>query len=324
MPVGLVVGSAMAPERLGRAARAAEDAGFDEVWVSEDFFFSGGIAGAALALGATRDIRIGLGVVSAMVRHPAQLAMELSTLARAYPGRLMPGIGLGVPAWMDQMGLLPASPVGAIRECVTMVRALLDGQEVSCDGRVYSVRDARLTHVPAERLPILLGVVGPRLLRLSGELADGSVLSVVAGEDYIRFARRAIDEGRTAAGRTHPHRLTTFAIYSVARDRQVARRAAREALAFYTAAGGRNALTDAADISARLEQLLADGPEALRERMPEEWVERLTVSGDPEDVAAQLGRLRVAGADAVALFPVPATDVDELVDLTAAEVFPRL
>jgi len=81
------------------------------------------VACAGLALAATREIRVGLGVVSACVRHPPQLAMELATLARAYPERFMPGIGLSVPAWMEQMGLNPASPMTAIRECVTINRA---------------------------------------------------------------------------------------------------------------------------------------------------------------------------------------------------------
>jgi alkanesulfonate monooxygenase SsuD/methylene tetrahydromethanopterin reductase-like flavin-dependent oxidoreductase (luciferase family) len=313
----------MAPERLGAAARVAEDAGFDEVWVSEDFFFSGGIAGAALALGATQRVQVGLGVVSAMVRHPAQLAMELATLARAHPGRLVPGIGLGVPAWMDQMRLMPASPVGAIRECVTMVRALLDGEQVTSEGRTYSLREGRLTHAPAERLPIVLGVVGPRLLRLSGELADGSVLSVLAGEEYLRFARTQIDTGRTAAGRSDPHRITAFAIYSVSEDGNEARRAARDALAFYAAAGGPNALTDAAGISGELRALLDSGAD-LRDALPEHWVERLTVSGDPDEVAAQVRRYHAAGADSVALFPVPADRAPELLRITASEVLPRL
>jgi alkanesulfonate monooxygenase SsuD/methylene tetrahydromethanopterin reductase-like flavin-dependent oxidoreductase (luciferase family) len=323
MPVGLVIGSGMPPEHLGSVASQAEQAGFDEVWVSEDFFFSGGIAGAAIALAATHHIRVGLGVVSAMVRHPAQLAMELATLARVYPGRLMPGIGLGVPAWMDQMGLMPASPVSAVRECVTMVRALLEGETVTCDGQVYSLRDGALTHAPAERLPIVLGVVGPRLLRLSGALADGSVLSVLAGEEYLRFARAEIDAGRAAAQRTDDHRITAFAIYSTSHDRAEARQAARDALAFYASAGGPNALTDAAGISDQLREWLAAGVD-LRDAMPEEWVDRLTIAGDPAEVAERVRALGRAGADAVALFPVPADRAQDLLQLSAREVLPRL
>ena len=324
VPIGLVVGSGLAPEQLGSAARAAEDAGFDELWVSEDFFFNGGIASAAIALAATHHIPVGLGVVSALVRHPALLAMELATLSRAHPGRLMPGIGVGVPSWMDQMQLMPPSPLNAIRECVTIVRGLLNGEQMDLDGRTVYLRGARLTHGPREPVQITLGVIGPRMLRLSGGIADGSILSVLAGNEYIRFAREAIDAGREDAGRTSPHRITVIAIYSVDADANVAREAARDALAFYAAAGGINALTDAAGITDELSELLPGGPDAIRDAMPHDWVDRLTVSGTPVDVVRRLRELRRVGADGIALFPVPATRVDQLVATTASEVLPQL
>ena len=115
-PVGLVLGSALAPETLPGLSRLAEQLGYGELWFAEDYFFTGGISGAAAALAATERIPIGLGVVSAMVRHPALLAMEIATLDRMFPGRLRPGIGTGVPAWMRQMGVKPRSPLSALRE----------------------------------------------------------------------------------------------------------------------------------------------------------------------------------------------------------------
>jgi len=323
-PLGLVVGSGLAPERLGPAAREAEDLGFDEVWVSEDFFFSGGVAGAAIALAATRRVRVGLGVVSALVRHPALLAMELATLARAHPGRLVPGIGLGVPAWMDQMGLGHASPLSVVRECVAIVRSLLDGDIVSHDGRTASLHDAHLVHPPSERLPLHLGVIGPRMLGLAGEIADGSVLSVLGGEAYLRFARERVDAGRAMAGRSDPHPLTLLVLYAVSTDSVEARRAARGSLAFYAAAGGTNALTDTAGISDELRALAGGGVDAVRDGMPETWVTDLTVSGAPDEVAERLDRLKAAGADAIALVPVPPERVHETLALTAMEVLPRL
>ena len=89
--LGLVIGSAIAPEHVPSSAATAEQCGFDEVWLAEDFFFTGGISGATLALGATSRITVGLGVVSAMVRHPALLAMELSTVTSVHPDRLIAG-----------------------------------------------------------------------------------------------------------------------------------------------------------------------------------------------------------------------------------------
>ena len=107
--VGLVLGTAIPPEGVREAAAASERIGFDELWLVEDYFFTGAISAATAALSATERLPVGIGIVSAMVRHPAVLAMEIATIARMYPGHFRPGIGLGVPTWLDQMGRNPIS-----------------------------------------------------------------------------------------------------------------------------------------------------------------------------------------------------------------------
>lgn len=322
--LGLVLGSTVGPSELAEAATTAEHAGFDELWLSEDFFFSGGIAGAEIALDATESIDVGLGVLSALVRHPALLAMELATVAGAHPGRFLPGIGLGVPGWMRQMGLMPASPLTAMRECVSTVRRLLDGETVDLEGTVFAANDVSLVYPPREHVPLRLGVSGPRMLSLSGELADGSVLSVAAGADYVRWARQRIDEGRRRAGRDDDHHVTVFAVYAVDADGDRARAAARSTLAFYKAAGGRNALTDVAGISEALVDMLErGGATAVEAEMPDAWVEDLAVAGTPSEVTAKIDALFDAGADSVSLVPAQPERLGATIALTADQVLGR-
>ena len=323
--IGLVLGSAIAPSDVASAARTAERGGFDEIWLAEDFFFTGGISGASLVLSSTERAMVGLGVVSAMVRHPALLAMEISTISAGYPGRLMAGIGLGVPGWIRQMGLHPRSPLTAMRECVTSVRRLLAGETLDAQGDVFDFHDVRLTYpetgVPT---PIHMGVTGPKMLALSGEISDGTVLSVAAGHDYVRWARERIDEGRRLGGRSGPHRITVFALYSVADDPGEARRAVRGPLAFYKSLGA-NALTDVYGISDQLRGLIdRGGYQSVRDRMPDQWIEDLTIAGSPEEVAAKIEGFYEIGADCVALFPMPSDQVDRMVELTAEQVLPLL
>jgi 5,10-methylenetetrahydromethanopterin reductase len=85
-------------------ARRTEALGFDELWVIEDCFLSGGLVMAATALAATRRVRVGLGLMPVPLRNPALAAMEIGTLARLHPGRFTPAFGHGVREWMEQSG----------------------------------------------------------------------------------------------------------------------------------------------------------------------------------------------------------------------------
>lgn len=320
-PVGVVLGSHMPPEQIVRMARLAEEDGFGELWFSEDCFFAGAFAGIAAALAATRHLPVGLGVASAVTRHPALLAMECATLSRLHPGRFRPGIGLGVPFWLQQMGLLPRSPIGAVRECATSLRRLLAGDELTAEG-LFAFDAVALTHVPEEDLPIYLGMVGPRGLELAGEIADGTVLSVLAGIDYVRWARERIAAGAARVGRPGPHRVVTYVLYSVDRDRRVAREAVRDATAFYLSAMPDNALSEVYGIQARLQELIAAG--ALERELPEAWLDDLVVAGDPEEAAAKIRVLLEAGSDSVCLWLFPLDRSEAILELTAREVLPRL
>lgn len=325
-PVGLVLGSELPPEELAPAARRAEEQGFAELWLSEDFFLTGGIAGAATALGVTSSIPVGLGVVSAVTRHPALLAMEIATLARAHPGRVRPAVGLGVPGWLDQMGLRPRSPLTAVRDCVTSLRALLAGEQLDEDTESFAFDGVRLTYPVEGGLPVATGVVGPKMLQLSGEIADGTLLSVLVGTDYVRWARERIAEGAERAGRdASEHRVTAFAIYSVDEDAEVAKQAVRSTAGFYLGAGGVNAITEQAGVSEELQALIDEGgPEAVVDGLDQHWFDELTIAGNPDDCAQGIRRLLDAGADAVALFPVPSSTIAAQTDLTARYVLPAL
>ena len=322
--VGFVLGSAVPPEGLVSGAQTAEAGGFDELWLAEDYFFTGGISAASLVLAATSNLTVGLGIVSAVARHPAVLAMEVATMSRVHPGRLIAGLGLGVPAWIRQMGLYPPSALAAMRESVTAVRRLLAGDELTEEGRVFSFDRVKLTYPEQTSTPLHMGVSGPKMLHLSGEIADGTIMSVASSHEYVRFARERIDAGRAAAGRTDDHRLTVFALYSTDSDGDAAREAVKAPLAFYKS-NGPNTLTDVHGSSDVLADMIARGGyETILAEMPDSWIDELTIAGTPEECAAKIRAYHEVGADSVALFPMPTNRVEDLMRITAAEVLPLL
>jgi 5,10-methylenetetrahydromethanopterin reductase len=328
-PVGVVLGSETRPHAIPELARMAEELGFVELWAPEDCFFNGGIATAATALAATTRIRVGLGVLSGLARHPAILGMELATLGDLYPGRVQPGIGLGAPAWVAQMGLTPRSQLTAMRETVSTLRRLLDGDEVSFAGDVHSLKRVRLTHLPQQRTEIYMGVMGPRMLRLSGELADGTIVSVMSTPQYVRWLREQVATGQATAGRENdPHRVTTFTLFRVDTDARAAKQQVRNVLAFYLYVAPESALTDVYGIRDELLDMHrrgGDDPLGLITReLPDQWLEDLTVAGDPDECAYKVKRLIDAGSDVVCLWPSPADGTRDVLELTASEVLPRL
>lgn len=325
--LGVLLISTTAPERLPLLARLAETLGFDEVWLAEDYFFYGGFAGVSGALAGTERIRVGLGVASCMARHPAVTAMEIASVDRAFPGRFLPGIGHGVPAWVKQMGLFPRSPMRALEEAFTGIRTLLTGAEAySADGEYFTFRDVSLPHRPATSLSLYLGVIGEKGCEMAGRLADGNVLSVLAPTDYVSWARSLAQQGMRTAGRDGHFELPAYVLAAVDRDRARARAAVRQALAFYLDAVGPTPLTGAIGINDTLKELLAEGGgvKAVLDGMPDEWVDALAIAGTPDEVAVRIEQYWAAGADSVILSPQPAETTEEQLRLLAAEVLPRL
>jgi alkanesulfonate monooxygenase SsuD/methylene tetrahydromethanopterin reductase-like flavin-dependent oxidoreductase (luciferase family) len=319
-PVGLVLGSLLPPEELRDAARAGEALGFGQLWMAEDCFFAGAISGAAVVLGATERIPVGLGIVNAMVRHPALLAMELATLGRTHPDRLVPAIGLGLPDWLRQLGVHPRSPLAAMRECVSSVRRLLAGEEVDAVGASFRFDHVQLSFPVA--MPLHMGIMGPRMLELSGEISDGTVLSVLASPRYVEWAREHIAAGAARGGRSEPHRVSTFTLFAVDADGERAREQLRPFLAFFLETVSRSTLVTALGIADELRDLIAAGPGVLAREMPEIWIEDLAVAGDPDECAGKIRRLLEAGSDTVELFPAPPERAGEFIALAAEQVLP--
>lgn len=255
------------PAGLPRFAREVEAVGVDDLWVVEDLGWNAGISAAAVALGATERLRVGIGITPAPLRSPALLAMELATLERVFPGRLVAGIGHGVPEWMAAVGVAARSPLALLEETVTSVRALLRGERVETEGREVRLDGVQLVHPPAGPPPVIAGVVRPRSLELSGRVADGTLLAEGHGPRELESALALIRKG----GATAEHSLTVYALCCVGDD---------------------------ADEVARTLRPLVEGQGAWLGRPPEEV---FTVSGTAAEAADHVRALAAADADTVVL-----------------------
>ncbi len=175
--LGLAFVPTLPPERLRALAVQTESVGLDELWVWEDCFKQSGIASTAAALAWTSELRVGIGLLPAPLRTVALTAMELATLERMFPGRLVAGVGHGVQDWMGQAGVRVGSPMTLLREYTAALRSLLSGKEVTVQGRYVQLDRVALSWPPSPPPPLMLGGSGPRSLELTAELGDGTLLA---------------------------------------------------------------------------------------------------------------------------------------------------
>jgi alkanesulfonate monooxygenase SsuD/methylene tetrahydromethanopterin reductase-like flavin-dependent oxidoreductase (luciferase family) len=187
------------PERIGEVAAAAEEAGLAQLWLWEDCFKESGIATATAMLAATRELSVGIGLLPVPLRNVALTAMEIATLARLFPGRLVPGIGHGVAEWMAQVGARAGSPLTLLREYATALRALLHGETVTAQGRYVSLDGVKLDWPPGAVPPLLVGGIKPRTVTLAGQVGDGLILPGGQSPDDLRAAIGHFRSGRAAS-----------------------------------------------------------------------------------------------------------------------------
>jgi 5,10-methylenetetrahydromethanopterin reductase len=298
--VGVMIPRDVPPSGVRPFAQMVERLGYDELWVVEDCFWTSGIANAGLALAATERVRVGIGIMPAVLRNPALAAMELATLAGAYPGRLIAGFGHGVADWMRQVGAYPPSPLEALEATMRDVKALLAGETVNSD----RLTDVKLVFPPTEPPPVLAGSVGPKGLALAGRVGDGAILSEGSSPAFVVKARELV----TSPAATTPT-VVAYAHLRVDEDPARARAALKpDIAAWLNRRRGRPqfaAMSFAADVP---EDVAAD-------QVDDAWVAEITVSGTPDDCRAAIDRLGDAGADTVVLVP-PLDDTEEQLALS--------
>ena len=176
-----------------------EDLGYDNVWIgdSQNIWRESSVVTGAAAVGTSRII-FGTGVTNAVTRHRSLLASTWATLAEMTGGRAVLGIGTGDSS-LRTMGLKPLK-LAELEQAVDELRALFRGEEVA---EATSGAGYRLNYLtgPVE-VPIYIAASAPRILQLSGRIADGVIVLVGTSPHFIEAALERIETGAKQSGRT--------------------------------------------------------------------------------------------------------------------------
>lgn len=179
-------------------ARIAEEGGASTLWIACHLFLRDPVTTAALALGATRRIKIALMAMSPYSVHPVYIAMAAATLAEMHPGRVILCLGSGAPADLEAAGIEAPRPLVTIGEAVKICRSLFAGEMAGFDGKIFRVSGRRLANAPCA-IPIVVAASRPNMLRLAGRETDGVLISAATSPPFVKACLDQAAAG--AAGR---------------------------------------------------------------------------------------------------------------------------
>jgi F420-dependent oxidoreductase-like protein len=216
-------------------ARAACKAGVEQLWLGQQFDYDA-ITLAALLGAANPGVGVGTSVVPINPRHPLLVAAAAQTAQAATHGNFSLGLGLGVP-FIEQLvfGLSEGKTVQRLREYLTVLRAVRDDRTVDFHGSQITAVDPSALPVAlagAAPFPIYVAAMGPRALRVTGELADGTLPANAGPRTIEGFIAPTLADAAADAGRPPPRVIAVVSV-AVTDDVDAARTAAKESLALY-------------------------------------------------------------------------------------------
>ncbi len=295
----------LSPQDYQELGKLAEDLGYETVWVPE----GGGrdsLTSLACIAAKTGRVRLGTGILPIYARTAANTAMGAAGMAAVSGDRFILGLGVGHrPTVEGRDGVPFRQPMARLRETISIVRGLLAGDTVAVAGRHFNVASASLGGAaPRERVPIYIAALGPQMLELAGEMADGVLMNWTA-ESFIDQAVRHVERGAKKAGRD-PSEIDIAGYVRVApgsdeegSDEEAVRASLRGQVAryasnafyrsFFAETGFGDEMAEAADALAAND--LARASQAITREMQDQ----VAVVGSPEECRAALERRRLAG-----------------------------
>jgi 5,10-methylenetetrahydromethanopterin reductase len=262
-------------------------------------------------------------------RTPLITAMSSAGLAAVSDGRFILGLGVGNrPATEDGHGVAFSQPMEHLSDLIHIVRGLLQGEEVSHDGKAITVSKASLGHAaPTGKVPIYIAALGPRMLRLAGAIADGVLLSWTA-TSYLEQAIQLVRDGAVKAGRDPSEvEISGYLRVAMTGDLDAGRASLKKEIARY--AGGshyrsyfRNTGFDAEMAGTQTARGHSDNP-AMAAAIGENMQAELGVVGPAEVCWTRIEELRGMGLTKPVIAPLTVGEIKSSYERTIKALAPQ-
>lgn len=312
-PVGFTFASlqGLGPALAVVTAERAEALGYRSFWTAEA---TGPEAFSVLATAraAAPSLDLGTGVLALQLRTPMLVAMAGATLQALAPDRdIILGIGISSPVVTERWHAAPYGerPLARVREYVTLVQQCLSSERVDFAGDFYQVKGFRLGVRLGERRPkVVVGALGPKMLALAGEIADGALLNYLPAS-HVAWSVEQVRAGEAVAGRPAGSATVYAYVHAGVCERADGIDLARRDLFSYAVVDAyarsfeqAGFADEVAEIRARHAERDRDGAvAAVSDRM----VDAIDVMGDAAHVHATMAAYAAAGVDHPVLMPLP-------------------
>lgn len=207
MRIGVMLGASGGDDSIDavvRTAQQVEQAGLDNLWMANIFSFDA-ISTLSIVGREVPRLRLGTAVTPTFPRHPTAIAQQALTAAAATGNRFVLGIGLSHKIVIENMlGLSYDAPARHMREYLDVLMPLLRGETLNYQGELYRVGGLTLTVPGAESVPTVVAALGPLMLRVAGELADGTNTWMVGPKTMETHIVARLAKAAEAAGRPAP------------------------------------------------------------------------------------------------------------------------
>jgi alkanesulfonate monooxygenase SsuD/methylene tetrahydromethanopterin reductase-like flavin-dependent oxidoreductase (luciferase family) len=295
--------------------QAADQAGFDGVWMAEHVGYHDAVVSSTVYLQATQRLEIGLVGLTAASRHPVLMAMEVASLCELGPGRIRIQVGTGDPALIARINDAPLKhALQNVTALVDSLRSLFAGEVVNEHAPLFKINSAQLAPTtPPPAIDIM--AIRPRMMALSARIGDGVSLGTCSSRSYMAESVQLITQELATHGRERSaFRVTAFSFVAIAPTLEEAR--ARLAPLFVAAwstfpqaawdvLGGGVTVPDGATVVAALAE---GGMEAALQLFTPEIIDALAFVSTPEELSTKLEAYIQTGIDElVCLFPLSDT-----------------
>ncbi len=266
MRIGLTGGGATV-DNVIRQAKQAEADGFTSLWYAS-LVTGDPLVAIAIAGRETSRIELGTAVVQTYPCHPLLQANRAASVVDAM-GR--PGFTLGIgpshePLIRGVFGLSYDHPGRSTEEYIRILTAVVRGETVDFDGEDWSAHTAGRATAPVHPVPVLVSALGSRLLRVAGELADGTVLWMAPAKAIESHVAPKIRAAAAAAGRPAP-RIVAGLPVAVHDDEAEARAAATASSAMYAGMANYQRILDIAGATTPADAAIVGNEKAVRTQL---------------------------------------------------------